>query len=409
MSACGDNAWLGRYEARSPIRTSGGFHLYTALSREATRRHVVAVGAPGADVAAVRRAFARVVEAHSRLSHRLIAPVAASGEHEGQPFVAFDCPATLDLETLLRLGRSVRAKFAHAHADGFIRDLRVALQAAHRSIDPVTKRATCIGSLACGNVLFAANGEHWLVGFGHNIVTRDAWGSHAGESVIFQAPEVAVGSPAVPTSDFVALVLFMRSMLGFVELELGVVRTLAGNTVREDFELARKIVWFERAVVAAPVERRATITEAVRVSDRIRELLGVVPDPAGFRTDVAAVLTRAGWTTPSGYGAVIDLGPEGRTFTDPAGEHHVVGDRPAVRRILLALVDMRSTSAGRALSVRELFEAGWPGERAVSDSMSNRVYVTISFLRRHGLRSAIQRHDGGYRIDPDVEVRVRDA
>ncbi|MFO0559477.1 MAG: FHA domain-containing protein [Polyangiales bacterium] len=72
--------------------------------------------------------------------------------------------------------------------------------------------------------------------------------------------------------------------------------------------------------------------------------------------------------------------------------------RIALARILRALVVSHELDASRTLSVEELVDAGWPGEKLLFDSGSNRVYVAIATLRKLGLRDSIERREGGYRI-----------
>ena len=54
----------------------------------------------------------------------------------------------------------------------------------------------------------------------------------------------------------------------------------------------------------------------------------------------------------------------------------------------------------RGLTVRQVFEAGWPGESALPDALAGRVYSAISKLRRMGLGEVLVRPEGeGYRLD----------
>lgn len=396
--------WLGRYELPTLLRSQGAFHLGATRERATGEARVVIVGAPGRDEARVRAALGALERAHRRLDHPKIARVAGSGEHEGAPFVALGCDAVVDFGVLLREAGKLGLRVPHAEGDGFIRGLREALQAAHRAHDD-EGRATCIGTLAYGNVLFGRDGRHWLVGFGHNVVTHDDEGGPVGGEPVFQAPETSVGGAASPQGDFVALIAMMRSLVPGVELAQQVGRVLVGRSLPEDLELARCMLWFERRVMAALPTQRASIEEAIKVSDRIRALLGVVPDPEGFERTAAAALRRF-LPEQSAARGELRVGPDGAWIEAPDGSYHALGTRAALRRILLLLADARLRRPGSVLLMSELIVAGWPGERLLGETGTNRAYVLLSALRRMGLRGALQRHDQGYRLDPALTVRL---
>ena len=72
----------------------------------------------------------------------------------------------------------------------------------------------------------------------------------------------------------------------------------------------------------------------------------------------------------------------------------------------MALVHAHQAGAGAALTMWDLLEAGWPGERPVQAAGANRVYVSLSRLRQLGLRDLIERYEDGYRIAPGAVVIV---
>ncbi|HEY8428624.1 MAG TPA: hypothetical protein VIL20_09630, partial [Sandaracinaceae bacterium] len=78
----------------------------------------------------------------------------------------------------------------------------------------------------------------------------------------------------------------------------------------------------------------------------------------------------------------------------------------APRRILAALAAARELTPGRALDVDALFAAGWPSEGAPRDKRTNRVRVTLTRLRRAGLREVLIARSGGYLLDPSAPIRV---
>jgi hypothetical protein len=105
---------------------------------------------------------------------------------------------------------------------------------------------------------------------------------------------------------------------------------------------------------------------------------------------------------------VLTFAGDGSWFRLPGGETFAIDRRPA-RRVLLALVRRRRSVPGGFVDADALLEAGWPGERPLREAGLNRVYATVSGLRRVGLRDFLERHEGGYRLDPRVAVRIDDA
>jgi hypothetical protein len=52
------------------------------------------------------------------------------------------------------------------------------------------------------------------------------------------------------------------------------------------------------------------------------------------------------------------------------------------------------------LSVADVFDAGWFGDRATPDAAAGRVYSAISKLKRMGLADVLLRTEAGYMLDP---------
>lgn len=91
----------------------------------------------------------------------------------------------------------------------------------------------------------------------------------------------------------------------------------------------------------------------------------------------------------------------------PEGEPAVdLRMRFALAKILRALVAAFERDGDKTLSLDEVVHAGWPGEKLLSDSASNRVYVALATLRKLGLRDAIERREGGYRLSPKAAITV---
>lgn len=99
---------------------------------------------------------------------------------------------------------------------------------------------------------------------------------------------------------------------------------------------------------------------------------------------------------------VIAAGAE--WFQVGGGPPVVIETRIPLRRLLLALGEMRLRTPGAVLPVTSAFEAGWPGERATPTAAAMRVYTAVHSLRRLGLRGLLVRRQRGYVLDVDVQI-----
>lgn len=106
-------------------------------------------------------------------------------------------------------------------------------------------------------------------------------------------------------------------------------------------------------------------------------------------------------------GQSLVIGPAGSTVRTPDGTTHTLTNG-AAKRILEGLADRWSPGAA-GLDLDELFELGWPGERAVTSARRNRVHVALSTLRKAGLKPFIVRDATGHLLDPAVPVLRQDA
>jgi predicted ATPase/Tfp pilus assembly protein PilF len=93
-------------------------------------------------------------------------------------------------------------------------------------------------------------------------------------------------------------------------------------------------------------------------------------------------------------------------FALPDGTRVELGRRRALRNVLLRLVDERVRAPGAGIPSRTLINAGWPDEKILARAARNRLNVTITTLRNLGLRNVLIGDEEGYRLDPDVPVRV---
>lgn len=91
--------------------------------------------------------------------------------------------------------------------------------------------------------------------------------------------------------------------------------------------------------------------------------------------------------------------PDSATFVD-------LSRRAPLKKILLALAQLRVESPGEALATDDVIRAGWPGERIGAVAAANRVRVALATLRKLGLRDRIVTGEGGYLLDPAIPVEV---
>jgi hypothetical protein len=191
-------------------------------------------------------------------------------------------------------------------------------------------------------------------------------------------------SAGAAITDFVALILFMRSVLAYVDLPNPLARLLRGEFEPGDEVLAGLVLEFEQRVMSALPGQRATIDEAIDVSNRIRAALGVQLDEGRFRALAQRLLSGVG--TP-----VATLRADAAELEGQAGRVRL---GRAQRRLLLALQE--ATTHGTSLDIEACVAAGWPGQRLIFESGRNRVYAVIRQLRSAGV--PIERFDGGYRL-----------
>lgn len=103
---------------------------------------------------------------------------------------------------------------------------------------------------------------------------------------------------------------------------------------------------------------------------------------------------------------------ETRLVIAAGGEWFQIGDgapivletRVPLRRLLVALAELKLRSPDKVLPVPTAFEAGWPGERANPTAAAMRVYTAVHSLRRLGLRGILVRRRRGYVLDIEVQI-----
>ena len=400
----------GRYVDPLPIRSRGAFELLSARRVDDGRRCVLVLPGRAADPARVAEALAEIERAHGLIDHPGVPRVTARETVDGIPLLELGCDAAIDAIELLRLLADHERLVPYEAADGFIVGLRKILQAAHAVRDRDT-HGLCLGRISLGNVLLGPDGKSYLLGFGRNFPVEKETGVIDGTWVHFQAPELAVGAAPSPMGDYVALLLLSRSLLPHVGLPPRI-QALFGNERRmADLPLVDAIQWVDKRVLGAHPTVRPTMDEAITAADRLRGLLGAKPDEKAFAALVVSLLRQHdaplasdGQLAPQTR--TLTLGPDATWAAGPDGARGRLNG--PLRRLLVALVRHHERHQGEALTVWDLLDAGWPGERPQPDAGANRVYVSLARLRALGLREVIERFDDGYRIAPETcVVRAR--
>lgn len=148
----------------------------------------------------------------------------------------------------------------------------------------------------------------------------------------------------------------------------------------------------------AIVERAIVDTPDAALIDVFEGLEAVLLSPPGIRA-IGSVVTRR-----PGPGYAVERA--GAWVEAPGGARHQLAHRPALSRLVAAFVEARERWPGRAMTVPELVERGWPGERIVPRAAANRVYVALTTLRKLGLRDLLVRTEEGYFFDAEVPLRI---
>lgn len=151
-----------------------------------------------------------------------------------------------------------------------------------------------------------------------------------------------------------------------------------------------------RALVDALLELPGSGPALERAVARTRKH---APTAAAGNDDVRFFLRLA--ERAKGSGTTLRIAVDGSSFVTPAGESQSLEKHPTARRILQAL---RAAHRAHPVSLEELWEAGWTGQRAADGAWQNRVYVALSHLRSAGLRPFLRREERGYSLSPELDL-----
>jgi len=128
-------------------------------------------------------------------------------------------------------------------------------------------------------------------------------------------------------------------------------------------------------------------------------------DPVPLSPAVAAHLGAAE-APPATAG--LRLARDGSWVQPAGGEAVSLRRRENLALLLRALAATHHQRPGAALSIDDLFRAGWPGQRIDPRAAAGRVYVALTALRNLGLRDVLVRTDDGYRFDPAQAIDIVD-
>lgn len=176
-----------------------------------------------------------------------------------------------------------------------------------------------------------------------------------------------------------------------LEAARGQLGELGDELLLEALALHEALVAGEREAAAA---RAQAAQEAAESSDEVRFALRLLRPLVG---DAAAA-------EPSAEVPTLAVAKDGRRICPPGGEPIDLSRRRAMRLIVAALADKRESEPGKGMSLDDILEAGWPGERVIPEAGANRVYVALATLRKMGLREVLLSRDDGYLFDPGVPL-----
>ncbi len=168
---------------------------------------------------------------------------------------------------------------------------------------------------------------------------------------------------------------------------LGHLMNLADGPEAEEIEAAREY----GEGIASP---------ALRSSFTVRVLL------AWLRRRVERAEAAEGAAEPASTRPKLTVGIRGTWFRWDDEEPMDLTRRRGLRQILETLARRHVEARGEVVSLREVFDVGWPGQRIHASSEKTRVYWAISTLRKLGLDDAIQTAGEGYMLDPGIDVEL---
>lgn len=175
---------------------------------------------------------------------------------------------------------------------------------------------------------------------------------------------------------------------------------LATSDELNDQPLAPDVTSLERGI-------RELLTAAKKVLADLKEDGGPGLRSSAELDEARAIFASLGMALqPAAQTDALAVAEDGTWFQIGGLPKVDMGRRGAVRRILLALATQRTSQVGSTLSVHDLFQIGWPGERIPYESQVRRVYTAIWTLRTLGLDDFLLTRNEGYMFDPKRAMRL---
>ena len=131
--------------------------------------------------------------------------------------------------------------------------------------------------------------------------------------------------------------------------------------------------------------------------------------PAPQAIELALIEAACAYLDTDALGASLVVHREGKVFRVPGTVTIVdLSRRRPLRSLLTRLVEEHERAPARSVDDAVLIAHVWAGERIVEKAALQRLHTAISTLRSYGLRAFLERVDGGYRLLPDLVVKVVD-
>lgn len=214
----------------------------------------------------------------------------------------------------------------------------------------------------------------------------------------------ALMAPAQPkyAADFRVWAAIQAIVAGDLDLAEAKLQAAEAHEPYADLvQVARDHLLFARARSGGPAPG-ALAEEARTRLLAARHPTGPGPNESGYYVRLAAKLALEAASQSAADESPFMVHVDGTWFRTTQGETVHLGRRRAMRRIMHFLA---SAEAGNTYAWDDLFEQGWPGERATPESARQRVYVALSSLRKLGLADVLLTEEDGYLLAPGV-VRV---
>lgn len=393
-----ERRWFDATNAPIPLRTGAAFDVFSV--RHQGKLATLFIANARLDLDEAERRANAIATAHQELAGEHIARLIERGAHERRPWLLFDAAAVTDGDEMLRVQVDRDVRQPYSAAIGGLEAIVHTLQRMHGTRSSLTGRPYALGAISVANLFYEQDGTLWIFGAGDNFFAR----AHTLMPTVL-APEIALGDEPSPASDSLAVSVLMRAMVAYVELPLPLARVLRGHETGT--ALAKLTHETNARVWGLPPEQRPSLAALVRIFHTALSLLGVSPSYEEHKAFIRDMLAQEEPEAPATEAPRLQLADDGSWFQLDQQKMQRISSRAALRRVLLCVVD--HADRAESCTVRTLLEAGWPGERVDPEAGANRVYVSVSALRKMGLRTVIERFDQGYRLAPGVRVERRRA